>query len=129
VTLSTDLAKPLILIVDDFPDALDIYQSYLSFKGHRVITAASGAEAIALVREQRPALIFMDLQMAEMTGTTAMLQIRADAAAHANVPIIALTAHALEEQRVAALAAGFDEVIPKPCLPDQLAAAIDRLLA
>jgi DNA-binding response OmpR family regulator len=45
------------------------------------------------------------------------------------VPIVALTAHALEAERVAALTAGFDEVIPKPCLPDELAAAIDRLLA
>jgi CheY-like chemotaxis protein len=123
------LEQPLILIVDDFPDALEIYQSYLTFKGYRVITATSGAEAISLVRDQRPALIFMDLQMAEMTGTTAMLQIRADAIGDAAAPIIALTAHALDEQRVAALVAGFDEVIPKPCLPDQLATAIDRLLA
>jgi CheY-like chemotaxis protein len=123
------LEKPLILIVDDFPDALEIYGTYLSFHGYRVITATSGAEAIAVARDQRPALIFMDLQMGEMTGTTAMLNIRADADGNSAVPIIALTAHALEAERVAALAAGFDEVIPKPCLPNELAMAIDRLLA
>jgi CheY-like chemotaxis protein len=45
------------------------------------------------------------------------------------VPIIAFTAHALEDERVNALRDGFDEVISKPCLPDDLVAAIDRLLA
>jgi CheY-like chemotaxis protein len=119
---------PLVLIVDDFDDALEIYAQYLTFKGYRVLTATNGADAIVAARVHRPALIFMDLRMAVMTGTEAMLLLRSDPA-FSRVPIIALTAHALEEERVEALAAGFDEVIPKPCLPDELTAAVDRLLA
>jgi len=116
-----------VLIVDDFEDALEIYEHYLTFKGHRVMTARSGAEAVSLARAHTPALILMDLRMAEMTGTEAMQLLRNDAAL-ADVPIVAFTAHALEAQRLEALSAGFDAVIAKPCLPDVLAAAIDRLL-
>lgn len=119
---------PSILIVDDFADAIEIYQQYLTFKGYRVLTAASGEDAIEVARAQRPALIFMDLRMAVMTGTEAMRQLRTDPA-FSGVPIIAFTAHALYDERAKALAAGFDEVIPKPCLPDELVAAVDRLLA
>jgi two-component system, cell cycle response regulator DivK len=119
---------PLVLIVDDFDDALDIYEQYLTFKGYRVVTARSGAEAIDLARTLRPSLIFMDLRMAAMTGTEAMHVLRQDVA-FSSVPIVAFTAHALDEEKVIALAAGFDEVIPKPCLPDDLMAAVDRLLA
>ena len=119
---------PLVLIVDDFDDALDIYQQYLTFKGYRVLTASSGAEAIATARQHNPALILMDLSMAVMTGTEAMRILRNDAM-FSLVPIVAFTAHALEDERVTALRAGFDEVIPKPCLPDELVTAVERLLA
>jgi CheY-like chemotaxis protein len=62
-----------------------------------------------------------------MTGTAAMRVLRVDRA-FARVPIIALTAHALERECADALAAGFDEVITKPCLPDELVRAIERIL-
>jgi two-component system cell cycle response regulator DivK len=122
------ITVPLVLIVDDFDDALDIYDQYLTFKGYRVMTAKSGAEGIEIARVHHPAVIFMDLRMPDMTGTETMRLLRSEAAFDA-VPIVALTAHALYEERVKALAAGFDEVIPKPCLPDELVAAVDRLLA
>jgi CheY-like chemotaxis protein len=120
--------SPLILIVDDFPDALEIYQLYLTVKGYRVMTATSGADAVAMAHAHRPALIFMDLRMADMNGTEAMQAIRANPAT-AGIGIVALTAHALAEQRRDAMAAGFDEVISKPCLPDELLVAVNRLLA
>jgi CheY-like chemotaxis protein len=117
----------LVLSVDDFDDALDIYQQYLTFKGCRVMTATNGATAIDIARAHHPAVIFMDLQMPDMTGTEAMRLLRSDSA-YNRVPIVALTAHALSEERLDALEAGFDEVIPKPCLPDELFAAVNRLL-
>ena len=119
---------PIILIVDDFDDALDIYQQYLTFKGYHVITARSGHEAIAAARRYMPAVIFMDLSMAVMTGTEAMRVLRSDAA-FSHVPIVAFTAHALQDERLTALHAGFDEVLAKPCLPDELVSAVARLLA
>jgi two-component system, cell cycle response regulator DivK len=118
---------PLILIVDDFEDALEMYRDYLRFKGFRVATAASGAEAITVALMEKPDLIFMDLRMADMTGTEAMDAMRADPGFQ-RVPIIAFTAHALESERRIALNAGFDELISKPCLPDELVAAVTRLL-
>ena len=119
---------PQILIVDDFNDALDMYREYLTFKGFRVLTARSGAECLAVAREQRPAVIFLDIRMSLMTGTETVQILRADPAFRAT-PIVALTAYALEDERVAALLAGFDEVITKPCLPDDLVAAVERLIS
>jgi two-component system cell cycle response regulator DivK len=120
--------EPIVLIVDDFGDALEIYQQYLTFRGYRVLVASTGLEAIATARAEHPALIFMDLRMSEMSGTDAMRQLRADPA-FSFVPIVALTAHAFADEQAAALAAGFDEVIPKPCNPDDLILAIERLLS
>ena len=119
---------PMVLIVDDFDDALDIYREYLTFKGIQVITASSGAECLVLARQYQPALIFLDIRMALMSGTQAMQILRTDPR-FAATPIVALTAHALDDERIAALAAGFDEVISKPCNPDALVSAVLRLIA
>jgi len=118
---------PLILLVDDFEDARDIYSTYLRFHGLRVAVAASGAEAIGMARAERPDLVLLDVRMPIMTGTEAMRILRTDQTLN-DIPIVALTALALEEERVEALAAGFDAVIPKPCLPDDLLSAVRRLL-
>jgi two-component system, cell cycle response regulator DivK len=79
-----------------------------------------------LAREHRPDLILMDLSMPGLTGTQAMRALRADDQFR-SVPIVALTAHALDDERREALQAGFDAVITKPCLPDELLAAIEAL--
>ncbi len=86
-----------------------------------------GREPIDVARRERPALIFMDLSMPHMTGAEALKMLRADPSFRA-IPIVALTAHALDSEREAAILAGFDEVIAKPCLPDDLVAAAARLL-
>jgi CheY-like chemotaxis protein len=117
-----------ILLVDDFNDGLDMYQQYLTYRGYRVIVARTGEEAIAEARAHRPEVILLDIRMPGMTGTDAMRILRSDPSFD-RVPIVALTAHALDRERTAALAAGFDDLIPKPCLPDQLALALERILA
>jgi CheY-like chemotaxis protein len=124
----TQQLSPLILIVDDFPDGLEMYSQYFIFKGYRVVTARDGAAAIAVAREHAPDLILMDLAMPKMNGTLAMKALRTDPTFD-HVPIVALTAHAMSHHRIAALRDGFDEFIPKPCLPDAVFAAVDRLLA
>lgn len=120
--------KPLILLVDDFEDARHIYGSYLEFRGLRVICAEGGREAIDYAREHRPDVILMDLRMPEVSGVDAMRALRSDPS-FTNVPIVALTAHALDAERKEALQAGFDGVISKPCLPDELFRAIAAVLA
>ena len=105
-----------------------MYREYLTYRGYQVVVARNGEEAILQARLHRPEVILLDIRMPGLTGTDVMRALRSDPSFH-HVPIIALTAHALEGERIAALAAGFDELIPKPCLPDQLALAVDRILA
>jgi len=117
-----------ILLVDDFIDALEMYEEYLTFRGYRVVTARSGEGAVAAAKTSAPAIILMDLRMPGMTGGEALHLIRTDPEM-ATVPIIALTAHAMVDERRDAMLDGFTDVIAKPCLPDELAAAIERHLA
>ena len=121
------VSDALILLVDDFEDGLDLYEEYLTYRGYRVIVARNGEEAVAQARAHSPDLIMMDIRMPLMTGTEAVRILRGDPS-FVPVPIIALTAHAWDDERIEALAAGFDELIPKPCLPDQLVLAIERIL-
>ena len=116
-----------ILLVDDFEDGLDMYQEYLTYRGFHVVAARSGEETVAQARLHRPDVILLDLRMPGMTGTEAMRILRADPS-FVNTPIIALTAHALDGERRLALDAGFDELIAKPCLPDELVVTVERIL-
>lgn len=126
--LMTVMNRPTVLLVDDLPDGLDMYQEYLTHRGYDVIVARHGEEAIAKARRHQPDVILLDIRMPVVTGTQMMRTLRADPT-FTNVPIIALTAHAMDDERNAALAAGFDELIAKPCLPDDLASAVERILA
>jgi two-component system, cell cycle response regulator DivK len=118
---------PLILLVDDFQDALEMYGEYLVYHGYRVVTASNGEEALTAASAECPDVILMDVQMPVMNGVDA-LRILRTREVFARVPIVALTAHALADQRRRMLMEGFDEVIPKPCLPNDLVIAIERLL-
>jgi CheY-like chemotaxis protein len=126
--LTVAMNQPSILLVDDNEDGLDMYQEYLTYRGYRVVLARNGEEAIVQARAHRPDVILLDVRMPGMTGTDAMRALRADSTFQ-DTPIVALTAHALEAERHEGLAAGFDEWIPKPCLPDQLFLAVDRILS
>lgn len=128
MTTSKDPAAALILLVDDYSDAREMYAEYLAFRGYRVVTAASGAEALKLAHNpERPAIILMDLRMIGMDGTTAMQSLRSEPV-FAGVPIVAFTAHALQKEHDQAMLDGFDAVIAKPCLPDELVTLITPFL-
>jgi two-component system cell cycle response regulator DivK len=116
-----------ILLVDDYPDALEIYSVYLTYHGYRVFTACNGLDGIAAAHAHHPAVILMDIQMRGISGTEAMQRLRAHRPFE-DVYIVALTAHALEEERTEALAAGFDAVLTKPCLPSELLTFVQDLL-
>ena len=125
--MASTLTGPLILLVDDYDDALEIYATYLTFHGYRVEVARNGREAVDAVQAMAPALVLMDLRMPILDGTEAMRRIR-EMPALATLPVIALTAHALDGERRAALEAGFDAVITKPCLPEDLLHAVRATL-
>ena len=119
---------PLILVVEDYPDAREMYRTYLTFKGYRVVVASSGQESVDVARTQKPALILMDVRMPGITAIEAMHRIRSDSTL-SNVPIVALTAYTLEDELATRRAAGFDDVITKPCDLDDLGRAVERLLS
>jgi CheY-like chemotaxis protein len=117
-----------ILLVDDFEDGLEMYEEYLTYRGFHVVVARNGEGAVSQAQLHRPDIILLDLRMPGMTGTEAMRILRADPS-FVSTPIVALTAHALDEERRLALNAGFDAVIAKPCLPDALVSAVERILS
>lgn len=126
-TPAADPSAPLILVVDDNADTRTMYAELLSRQGFRVRVAADGAEAIAAA-EDLPAVIVMDLAMPGLNGWEATRRIKTGART-GDIPIIVLSAHALDHYREVAMAAGCDEFLGKPCAIDDLVAAIRRALA
>lgn len=120
-------ARPVLLLADDFEDGRDLYTAYLELKGYTVVTAGDGVEAVERARAARPALILLDVRMPRMSGLEALRVLKAEPALGA-VPIVALTAHALETERQAFLAEGFAAVITKPCLPEDLLQIVRQLV-
>ena len=119
---------PLILLVEDFADAREMYREYLEYSGFRVATACDGREAIEQARALEPDLILMDLSLPGIDGWEATRILKADAAT-AHLTIVALSAHALATEGQRARDAGCDGFIAKPCLPPELVAEIAKYLA
>jgi two-component system cell cycle response regulator DivK len=119
----------LVLIVEDNEKAMKLARDILRFAGFATVEAASGEEGIALARDRRPATILMDIQLPGIDGIGALERIRDDAAT-ARIPVIAVTASVMKEDRERLDSAGFDGFITKPfdvdLLPDQVRAAITR---
>lgn len=119
--------QPLILVVEDFDDAREMYRDYLEFDGFRVETARDGREAIDKARALQPDLILMDLSLPGIDGWEATRLLKA-APDTKHLIIIALSAHALAAEGERARAAGCDGFIAKPCLPPDLVHEISKYL-
>ena len=103
----------LILIVEDNEKNRKLVRDVLQFKGYRTMEAESGELGVALARESRPALILMDIQLPGMSGIEALAPLRADPTTR-DIPIVAVTASAMMQDRQRILAAGFDGYQSKP---------------
>ena len=125
--MSTDTA-PLILVVDDYQDAREMYAEYLQFSGFRVAEARNGNEALEQAFALRPDLILMDLSLPGMDGWEATRVLKADDRTR-NIPVVALTGHALAGASEGAKKAGCDSFVTKPCLPDDLVVEVRRMLS
>lgn len=125
--MSNQPSAPLVLLVEDFVDAREMYRDYLEFSGFRVETAGDGREAIEKARACRPDLVLMDLSLPVIDGWEATRILKADAAT-SHLPIVALSAHAMAPEGRRASEAGCDGFIAKPCLPHELVAEIARYL-
>ena len=119
--------KPLVLVVDDYQDAREMYAEYLEFSGFRTAEARNGAEALEQAFALTPDVILMDLSLPVMDGWEATRRLRADARTQ-NIPIVALTGHALSGHADGARDAGCDAYVTKPCLPDALVQEVKRIL-
>lgn len=116
-----------VLIVDDYPDALDIWAIYLRSFGYRVSTAGDGAAAILQAERLRPDLIVLDLELPRVSGFDVAKRLRANPETQF-IPLIAATGYSHLRQLDRAREAGFDQIVLKPCDPDVLIAEIERLL-
>jgi CheY-like chemotaxis protein len=119
---------PLVLVVEDYTDALELYQEYLEFAGLRVITARNGLEAVARASEHRPDLIVMDIALPFLDGLEATRRIRADERTR-TIPIVGLTGTVVRGAEREARAAGCDQFVTKPCLPEELMRHVRDALA
>ena len=116
-----------ILIADDRATSRELLRTVLERQGYAIIEAADGEEALQKARAEAPDLILLDLQMPRRTGYEVLLELRSDPR-HAALPIIAITASAMQGDRERALAAGFTGYLTNPVALAQLRSQIHSLL-
>jgi class 3 adenylate cyclase/CheY-like chemotaxis protein len=118
---------PRILIADDNPDNLDIFQTRLALHGYEILTATDGEEALEIARGKHPDLILLDIMMPKMDGIEVCRQLKADPSLPF-MPIIMVTAKADSKDIVAGLEAGGDDYLPKPVDQAALVARVKSML-
>jgi two-component system, OmpR family, KDP operon response regulator KdpE len=118
------MRKKLILVVDDEPPIVRLVKAKLQVDGYAVISASRGEEALALLENDRPDLIILDLMMPGMDGFETLRHIRAQS----RVPVIFLTARAGDADKLRGLQSGADDYLTKPFNPDELAARVAAVL-
>jgi CheY-like chemotaxis protein len=119
--------EPLVLVVDDYQDAREMYTEYLKANGYRVAEARTGLEAVAKARELKPDCILMDLSLPGIDGWEATRQLKTDKST-THIPIVAITGHASELASRDARAAGCSSYVLKPALPDAVVAEVKKAL-
>jgi CheY-like chemotaxis protein len=117
-----------ILVVDDYEDTLLMMRVMLEQRGHRVVEATNGEEAVEVALRECPDVILMDLTLPEMDGFTATKRIREDPQMRV-VPVVAVTAHIEQQYRANALGAGMTAFVTKPidfdCLDELLGSLVE----
>jgi two-component system cell cycle response regulator DivK len=117
-----------ILVIEDNPANMKLAQLLLRNAGHAVLSAVDAETGLTMARDERPDLILMDIQLPGMDGLAATALLKQDPATSA-IPVIALTAMAMREDKEKTRLAGCDGYIAKPLRYQELYAAIDALIA
>jgi two-component system cell cycle response regulator DivK len=120
--------RPCVLLVDDYPDAREMYGEYLELSGFDVVEAANGFEALQRAIDDSPDIILMDLSLPLMDGWEATRRLKADCRT-SGIPVVGLTGQALAGTSEGARAAGCDGFVIKPCLPEDLVREIRNVLS
>jgi CheY-like chemotaxis protein len=116
-------SPPLVLLIEDFDDAREMYSEYLEFSGLRVAGASDALHGLKMAAELLPSVILMDAALPGLSGWDAIKQLKANPATE-HIPVLMLTGHVLGDAKERALAVGANGFIAKPCLPDELARRI-----
>ncbi len=130
-TQSAQSAAPIpdrpILVVDDDAKIVRLVRTYLERDGFMVVTAADGPAALDAIERHRPALVVLDLMLPELDGRAVIRAVRRDDEARAT-PIIVLSARGSTLDRIAGLADGADDYLPKPFSPAELVLRVKSIL-
>ncbi len=114
-----------LLLVEDNEDNRIIYSTVLRHLGYEVVEALDGVQAVSLARSLRPDLILMDISIPQLDGWEATRILRMDPITR-DIPIVALTAHAMADDRERAAAVGFTAYLAKPIEPRAVVAEVRR---
>jgi two-component system cell cycle response regulator DivK len=107
------MAGERVLVVEDNEKNMKLFRDVLLATGYRTLEATTGEQAVELAAEHAPDLVLMDIQLPDIDGVEALSQLRADERTAA-IPVLAVTAQAMQGDRERFLAAGFDDYISKP---------------
>ena len=121
------MANELILIIEDNEKNRKLARDVLQFKGYQVLESENAEDGIRLAREKRPALVLMDFHLPGMNGIDALKALRSDAAT-SSIPVIAVTASAMTEDRKKIMEAGFDGLQTKPINVKEFMEAVAQTL-
>lgn len=116
-----------IVVVDDEEDSLEVARYILDFYGAEVHTATNGHQALETIRKLRPKFVISDLSMPQMDGWELLRELKNDISTR-EIPVIALTAHAMVGDRERAIAAGFHNYLTKPLTASNFIHDLVRLL-
>jgi two-component system, cell cycle response regulator DivK len=125
--MEKSVANELILIVEDNEKNRKLCRDVLQVKGFKTIESETAERGLDLARSDSPDLILMDIQLPGMDGITAMRQLKADAQTK-TIPIIAITASAMTNNRTSMLAEGFDGYQTKPITLKDFFSEVERVL-
>jgi two-component system cell cycle response regulator DivK len=122
------MANELVLIVEDNDKNRKLVRDVLQFHGYQIVETDNAEEGIRLAREKHPALILMDFHLPGMNGIEALGHLRGDASTK-EIPVIAVTASAMTEDRKRIIAAGFDGLQTKPIHVKEFVQVVADILA
>jgi two-component system, cell cycle response regulator DivK len=114
-----------ILVVEDNEKNMKLFRDVLQARGYEIMEAMTGGQAVELAIEHGPALVLMDIQLPDIDGVEALGRLRADERT-ASIPVLALTAQAMDGDRERFLAAGFDGYVSKPVNIVELVGAVQQ---
>lgn len=116
-----------VLVVDDNPISRELIHEVLENSDRKVVEADNGEEALKMIASEKPDIVLLDIQLPVFDGYEVLKRVRSDPGM-VNLPVIALTAYAMQQDREKALAAGFDDYITKPIDAASLRTRIKNIL-